>query len=93
MNLPVLATATALENGGLDDVKARSWSYCALGFGHDLKWWSDFCYRLRMVGYDGWLSIEHEDFLMSREEGLTKAVNVLRAAGMFDTPNYDVQAI
>jgi hypothetical protein len=26
-----------------------------------------------MVGYDGWLSIEHEDVMLSRREGLTKS--------------------
>jgi sugar phosphate isomerase/epimerase len=58
MNKPVLAVATALEDGWIDTLAARSWSFCTIGFGHGLKWWSDFCYRLRMVGYDGWISIE-----------------------------------
>jgi sugar phosphate isomerase/epimerase len=33
---------------------------------------------LRMIGYDGTLSIEHEDSLMSTEEGLSKAVSFLK---------------
>ena len=33
---------------------------------------------LRMVGYDGVLSIEHEDMLMSVEEGLEKAIAFLK---------------
>jgi sugar phosphate isomerase/epimerase len=32
-----------------------------------------------MVGYDGALSIEHEDSLMSSIEGLTKAAAFLRS--------------
>ena len=34
--------------------------------------------NLRLVGYDHVLSIEHEDSLMSQNEGLTKAVNILK---------------
>jgi sugar phosphate isomerase/epimerase len=31
-----------------------------------------------MAGYDGWLSIEHEDVLLSSLEGLEKSVALLR---------------
>jgi len=48
---------------GLTDIAARSWSYVTLGYGHGEQWWRAFCYRLRMAGYDGWLSIEHEDVI------------------------------
>ena len=34
--------------------------------------------NLRMVGYDYAISIEHEDSLMSQDEGLSKAVDFLR---------------
>ena len=57
LNAPVQATTSLLENGGLTDVAARSWSYVTLGYGHGEQWWHAFCYRLRMAGYDGWLSI------------------------------------
>ena len=39
-----------------------------MGYGHGEKWWREFCYRLRLNGYDGWLSIEHEDIVLSRME-------------------------
>jgi sugar phosphate isomerase/epimerase len=42
-----------------------------------VKWWRDFVSTLRMCGYDYVLSIEHEDTLMSPEEGLTKAARFL----------------
>jgi sugar phosphate isomerase/epimerase len=64
LNAPVQATTSLLENGSLMDIPARSWSYITLGFGHGEAWWRQFCYRLRMAGYDGWLSIEHEDVLL-----------------------------
>jgi sugar phosphate isomerase/epimerase len=78
INTPVAATTSRLENGSLMNIAARSWSYITLGYGHGESWWRDFCYRLRMVGYDGWLSIEHEDVMLGREEGVTKSVALLK---------------
>jgi len=59
------------------DEANRSWLFRTIGYGHGLEWWSDFVSTLRMVGYDGALSIEHEDSLMSIMEGLRKAVSNL----------------
>jgi sugar phosphate isomerase/epimerase len=56
----------------------RSWNYVTLGYGHDQLWWRQFCTALRMVGYDGVLSIEHEDSLMAPLEGVRKSVELLR---------------
>lgn len=77
LNRPRQATRSLLENGPLTDVAERSWSYVTLGYGHDESWWRTFCYRLRMVGYDGWLSIEHEDRMLSRIEGVRRSVELL----------------
>jgi len=41
---------------------------------------------LRMVGYDGVLSIEHEDSLMSSNEGFLKAIAFLKEAVIFEAP-------
>lgn len=46
--------------------------------GHGEEWWRQFCYRLKMAGYDGWLSIEHEDVLLNALEGLQKSVALLK---------------
>lgn len=78
LNAPVQATTSLLENGSLMDIPARSWSYITLGFGHGEEWWRQFCYRLKMGGYDGWLSIEHEDVLLNSLEGLEKSVTLLQ---------------
>ena len=78
LNPPVQATTSLLENGSLMDIPARSWSYITLGFGHGEEWWRQFCYRLKMAGYDGWLSIEHEDVLLNSLEGLEKSVALLQ---------------
>ncbi len=78
LNAPVQATTSLLENGSLMDIPARSWSYITLGFGHGEEWWRQFCYRLKMAGYDGWLSIEHEDVALNSLEGLEKSVALLK---------------
>jgi sugar phosphate isomerase/epimerase len=57
----------------------RSWLFRSVGYGHDYSFWKDFVSNLRLVGYDYVLSIEHEDSLMSSDEGLRKAVETLNA--------------
>jgi len=52
----------------------RAWQFRTVGYGHDIKTWADIISALRLVGYDYVVSIEHEDGLMSVEEGFTKAV-------------------
>jgi sugar phosphate isomerase/epimerase len=64
----------------------RSWSFRSVGYGQGEKFWRDFVSALRIVGYDGVLSIEHEDGLASVEEGLSKAVDVLRAVVLRESP-------
>jgi sugar phosphate isomerase/epimerase len=88
INKPVAALTSRLENGSLVDIPSRAWSYITLGYGNDQQFWKDFCYRLRMVGYDGWLSIEHEDVMLSREEGVRKSVELLQAVAPFETSDY-----
>lgn len=43
-----------------------------------LDYWRDLICNLCLVGYDRVLSIEHEDSLMSIDEGLEKAVAFLK---------------
>jgi sugar phosphate isomerase/epimerase len=69
---------------GLTDMQSytnmldRAWQFRSVGFGHDVKTWADIISALRLVGYDYVVSIEHEDGLMSVEEGFSKAVDNLR---------------
>ena len=93
LNAPVQATASLLENGSLTDIAARSWSYITLGYGHGESWWREFCYRLRMVGYDGWQSIEHEDVLLSRIEGVRRSVDLLKAVAPVEISDFALQPI
>lgn len=93
LNAPVQATTSLLENGSLMDIPARSWSYVTLGFGHGEEWWRQFCYRLKMAGYDGWLSIEHEDVLLNSLEGLEKSVALLKGVMPVAPSDFKPQAI
>lgn len=56
----------------------RAWQFRSVGYGHDVKTWADIISALRLVGYDYVVSIEHEDGLMSIDEGFTKAVQNLQ---------------
>jgi sugar phosphate isomerase/epimerase len=72
------------RNGVLDtksygDLGARSWVFRTCGYGHGDEFWKPFVSMLRCKGYDGVLSIEHEDSYMSMQEGFSKAVTYLRS--------------
>lgn len=71
------------RNGVLDtksygDLHNRSWVFRACGYGHGDEFWKPFISMLRAKGYDGVISIEHEDSYMSVQEGFEKAVAYLR---------------
>lgn len=71
------------QNGVLDtkhysEILVRSWTFRSVGYGMDEKVWKDIVSVLRAVGYDYVLSIEHEDMLASIDEGLTKAISLLK---------------
>lgn len=93
LNAPKQATTSLLENGSLMDIPGRAWSYITLGFGHGEEWWRQFCYRLKMAGYDGWLSIEHEDVLLNSLEGLEKSVALLKGVMPAAAADYKPQEI
>ena len=67
-------------------IQERAWTFRTIGYGHDLKVWKDIISALRLVGYDYVISIEHEDALMSTDEGLGKGVALLQEAGMAEPP-------
>jgi sugar phosphate isomerase/epimerase len=69
-----------------DQLRERAWSFRTVGFGHDEGLWREIVSELRLVGYDDVLSIEHEDALASRDEGLEQAVALLRRVMLRDPP-------
>lgn len=66
--------------------RERSWMFRTCGYGHGAEFWSELISTLRMFGYDYVLSIEHEDSLLSPEEGLTKAASFLNGIVIRDQP-------
>ena len=64
----------------------RSWLFRTLGYGHDASTWKQIVSTLRLVGFDGTLAIEHEDSLMSVQEGLEKAVAFLKDVVIHEQP-------
>lgn len=79
----------------LPSVKARerSWNYVTLGYGQDEAFWRAFCLALRRAGYDGVLSIEHEDMALSPMEGMRKSVELLRRVAIVEPASYELPKI
>lgn len=67
-------------------IQTRAWNFRSVGCGHSLKEWSDMISALRTYGYDYVVSIEHEDPLMSIEEGFKRAVKSLNDVLIHESP-------
>jgi sugar phosphate isomerase/epimerase len=79
------------RNGVLDtkqytDEVNRSWIFRTVGYGHGAEFWRALISELRLAGYDGALSIEHEDSLLSINEGFNKAVQFLKQSVLTESP-------
>lgn len=79
------------RNGVLDltpyeHIADRSWTFRSVGSGHSELHWSQLMAELRLAGYDGAISIEHEDALMSVGEGLQRAVDTLKRVVLREPP-------
>ncbi len=79
------------RNGVLDpksfrEMKKRSWMFRTVGWGHTELEWKQIVSALRLAGYDGVLSIEHEDALASVNEGLQSAVEMLSRVVLREAP-------
>jgi len=79
-------TKGVLDTASYTDETNRSWLFRSIGYGHGEDHWRDVVSTLRMVGYDGALSIEHEDSLTSANEGLEKGVDLLNRVVFQTTP-------
>ena len=84
-------SANRNRNGMLDtksyrQMDARSWVFRSVGWGHDELEWKHIVSALRLAGYDGVLSIEHEDALASTHEGLSSAIALLSRVLLKEPP-------
>ncbi|MGX6978814.1 sugar phosphate isomerase/epimerase family protein [Vagococcus elongatus] len=68
------------------NIQTRAWTFRSVGCGHSMGEWSDIISALRIYGYDYVLSIEHEDPLMSIDEGFNRAVTNLQSIMINDQP-------
>jgi sugar phosphate isomerase/epimerase len=59
-------------------IQTRAWNFRSVGCGHDVHEWTQMISALRTYGYDHVISIEHEDPLMSIDEGFETAVRNLK---------------
>lgn len=67
-----------LDTGSYGDLVDRSWLFRTVGYGQDRAVWKDMISMLKKTGYNGYISIEHEDALMSIDEGMSKAVTFIQ---------------
>jgi sugar phosphate isomerase/epimerase len=82
-----LAVQGSLDVQPVRVVRDLVWVYRTLGYGHGAPFWGEFASALRSQGYDGVLSIEHEDPLMDAEEAIERAVALLKATALFGPPS------
>ena len=68
----------ALETNHYSNEINLSWIFRTIGYGKDTAYWKNIFSTLRIIGYDGAVSIEHEDSLINRFEGLEKAVRIVK---------------
>lgn len=86
-----LHPANLARNGVLDTksyarMAERSWLFRTVGWGHGELEWKVIVSALRLAGYDGVLSIEHEDALASVHEGLSSAIATLSRVILHEAP-------
>lgn len=67
-----------LETRSYKDAGERAWLFRTVGYGHDTLTWKQIMSALVIAGYDGAVSIEHEDMMMTPTEGLEKAIEFLK---------------
>lgn len=72
------ALNTVLETKVNERISERAWNYVTLGYGHAEVWWRDFVSQLKQIGYDGVLSIEHEDLNLPPLVGVERSVDLLK---------------
>jgi sugar phosphate isomerase/epimerase len=69
------------------EVQTRAWTFRSVGCGHGVQEWNDMISALRTYGYDYVVSIEHEDPIMSIDEGFARAVSNLQSVIIREQPS------
>ena len=87
LDLQNIVTNGVIDTKNYSGMKDRSWYFRTVGYGHDAIVWKNIMSALRLADYDYVVSIEHEDALLSREEGLRKAVEFLKEVLITESPS------
>lgn len=66
-----------LEPRPVTESAERVWNYVAVGCGKDMQWWKEFFSVVRMMGYNGDVSLEMEDLTMSVDAGVRTSIDTL----------------
>jgi sugar phosphate isomerase/epimerase len=77
-NRPEVARNGVLEWRPFEEWQARSWSFCAMGDGHDAVFWRWFMTSLLAAGYDGPWCIEHEDNTLDARTAIRRNAEFLK---------------
>jgi len=62
-----------LDYTDYEDYENRAWHFKLPGYGHDEHFWKNMVSALRRAGFNGTLNVEHQDSMMSYEEGFSRA--------------------
>lgn len=73
-----MAIAGVLDSRPFTDPSQRAWIQRTIGRAHGAQFWGDLIDGLVAVGYDDYVSIEHEDPFQSYEEGVREGAALLR---------------
>jgi sugar phosphate isomerase/epimerase len=75
-----------LDARNYTEIDQRAWTFRSVGWGHSELEWKAIISALRLAGYDSVISIEHEDAMMSIDEGLSSAVDFLSRIVLREPP-------
>lgn len=78
INAANTAREGVLDLKSFENLAERSWVFRTVGYGSSAEEWKEIVSALKLAGYNGALSIEHEDGYMSIEEGLVKGIEFLK---------------
>ena len=77
LNADVIRRDGVLDTTPRDRIAQRAWAFRTVGCGQGEQAWRDLIGALASAGYDGVMSVEHEDPLLGTEDGLRKALDLL----------------
>ena len=95
INERITAVNGLLDTQGVERAADRAWNYVTLGLGRPggRQFWGRLLTDLRAAGYDGVLSIEHEDVLYDAVEALASTVALMSEVMPVAEPSWRPQEV